>query len=205
MSRRTRMPITTSWQRKSEGAQMQSSRYLSPEQQHIIEPPKESKPNSWKTMIGRKLGLIAKDPKELAAEVELDLDKEFFVPNREDRRRAGINTSKGYHARNRAAGRNARARTGRPKHFNQWILEGQAKKVLGRISTEEWFKQDSVPVGKAATVLQEQFPTVWDLSSAKRADLLALKGVGAGTLIKLQVALVRRTVTPSWAEREMAE
>lgn len=159
--------------------------------------------SSLKDQIGRLLGLNGHAPVKPEPTAEEDLDTFRLSPNRSDYRRMG-RVNRGGERRTPRVFYNRR--TGTTSHFRQWKRDGEAKKILRKISTAEWLKTDRPKGFPVLTCegLAERYPTIWDLANATRVDLKRGKGIANGQLAKLQDALVKRGVTPVWAEKESA-
>jgi hypothetical protein len=117
-------------------------------------------------------------------------DEKIEVMNRAQKRAA------------RSRGSRTGNRTGTSPHFERWKAEGRIKSALQKLKTgtlaDEIVGNDKAASGFALLFLAG-FKTVWDVSQAKRADLLAARGVGIATLGHVEDYLKAKQVDLKWS------
>jgi hypothetical protein len=125
---------------------------------------------------------------------EANEDKRVTVPNRADRRRFKRSH---YQVVDNAR---PRSRTGAPDWFRSMKAKAAVKAALEKILTVHAYAgpHDGEPAAELEALSAGGFKTVWDLSQAKREDLLAVKGIGPVKLKKIRAELVRRSVPTAW-------
>lgn len=99
-------------------------------------------------------------------------------------------------------GHRSGTRTGTTAHFAAWKAEGQVKSILQKTKTAtlaDSIEGDDRTASGFALLYLAGFKNVWDVSQAKRADLLAAKGVGLVTLGHVQDYLKARNVALAWS------
>jgi hypothetical protein len=100
-------------------------------------------------------------------------------------------------------GHRSGTRTGTTAHFAAWQAEGKVKSILQKTKTVAI--ADGLPSAEngAATgfalLSVGGFKTVWDVSQATEADLLAVKGVGIVRLGFVHDYLTRKGVALAWS------
>lgn len=138
-----------------------------------------------KEMIGRAVGAV---PTE---EAEPDLDKPIPVPNR-----ATLRSWKRSHYAPVGKRRyhKPRNKTGQPDWFRSMKVRAAIKESL-----------TGIPLGKTGmrpawvTALADiGVANVWELSQAKREDLLKAKGIGPKALADLRAMMVKQSVPVAW-------
>lgn len=88
--------------------------------------------------------------------------------------------------------------TGTSPHFATWMAEAKMTKAL-RDAKTSWVANHPQPkVAAAFELVAKDYPTIWDLAHATRADLLAVPGVGPVNLGRIHAYLIANRVSPSW-------
>lgn len=93
-------------------------------------------------------------------------------------------------------------RTGTTTHFAAWKAEGKVKSILQKTRTAQladYMEGNDKAASGFALLYLAGFRNVWDLSQAKRADLLAAKGVGIATLGHVEDYLKAQSVALAWS------
>jgi hypothetical protein len=96
-------------------------------------------------------------------------------------------------------------RTGTTPHFAMWQADLEIKSVLQRTKLADLADSDSTPSPAAhgyailASEPSKRFRNVWDLITADRANLLAVKGIGEARLLAIQLDLIEHKAQPRWA------
>lgn len=97
-----------------------------------------------------------------------------------------------------------RSKTGTPAHILQWKQEAAVKKHLQKMPTvwlaDQLNEKRETSVSTPLYRLAGTFANVWDLSQARRAELLAVPGVGPKGLAHLQEYLEKFQVQLKWDE-----
>lgn len=144
-----------------------------------------------KEMIGRAVGAV---PTE---EAEPDPDKPIPVPNRATLRQWKRSH---YAPVGKRRFNQPRSKTGSPDWFRSMKVRAAVKATLEKVPTVHAWPgpHDGEPASELEALSAAGFKTVWDLSQAKREDLLAVKGIGPAKLKKIRAALVSRSVPVAW-------
>lgn len=95
-----------------------------------------------------------------------------------------------------------RTKTGQSAHFLKWKQDAAVKKHLQRM-TVSWLAEavqtkEGTKLSAPFFKLAAAYANVWDLSQAKRADLLNVPGLGAIGLGKVEEYLKSRNVELAW-------
>lgn len=136
-------------------------------------------------MIDRAVG------REGVDDAKQDDNKQVVVPNRAEKRRMRRSH---YTVTNDRQYNKPRHRTGKPDWFRTMLARIEVRRVLVAVPVTALALPDSVVTGLVAA----GYKNVWDLSQAKREDLLKAKGIGPATLKKIRDVLVRRSVPVAW-------
>jgi hypothetical protein len=86
--------------------------------------------------------------------------------------------------------------TGKPDWFVKMEFRREAKKALSALPVEELLKV-GVPRSQVE-LLTVYYASIWDLATAKIAELRRIPGVGDRTLRKVWQGLKSRHVNPDW-------
>lgn len=96
-----------------------------------------------------------------------------------------------------------RAKTGTSAHFALWMAEGRVKTAFVQIPLPEFFNRlqqhgfKPIPQ-RMQDALNARYETLWEFSQTSRAELLAIKGIGEGTLTILEDQCTETRVPVKW-------
>lgn len=90
-------------------------------------------------------------------------------------------------------------KSGTPAHVTAWRQEAEVKKHLKTVTlTLLAEKVEDKPTAKAFLLLSSQYANAWELSRAKREEVLAVPGVGRSVAGKAHAYLVGFNVPMAW-------
>lgn len=138
-----------------------------------------------KEMIGRAVGAV---PTE---EAEPDLDKPILVPNRATLRQWKRSH---YAPVGKRRFNQPRSKTGSPDWFRSMKVRAAVKESLTKINLADTGMRDAWLNGLAGIGVTN----VWQLSQAKREDLLKAKGIGPKALSDLRAMMIKQSVPVAW-------
>lgn len=95
-------------------------------------------------------------------------------------------------------------RTGRTKHFNLWMADLRMKSALQKTSTADLADHTATPAlasSAFALMFVAGLRSVWDVTSASLADILAIEGIGPKKAEAVEDYLLDHKVKPSWTTK----